>query len=137
MMTFPELIRSQEEVLRRLLLVSQHQLEIVERGDPTVLLIYLEQRNQLWGEFELLDEQLAPHKVVPPAQRVWKSAEERQLTELALKRSEELLKEIMANDQISFAKAEELKNKVEKDLRRVQLGKAAALPYAKQSQIQR
>ena len=136
-MTFPELIRSQEEILRRLLLVSQHQLEIVDRGDPTVLVMYLEQRGQLWGEFELLQEQLVPHKGVPLAQRVWKNAEERQLTELTLNRCQELLNEIMANDQISMAKAVELQEKVEKDLRRVQVARTAAPAYARQSQMLR
>ena len=135
-MTFPELIQSQEEILRRLLLVSQHQLEIVEQGDPTILVMYLEQRGQLWGEFEVLQEQLAPHKGVPPEQRVWNNAEERRLTELAMKHCEELLKEILMNDQISMAAAEELKKKVEQDLRRVQVAKTAAPGYARQSLIQ-
>jgi len=135
-MTFSELIRSEEELLKRLLLVSQRQLEIVEAGNATVLVEHLGQRQRLWHEFELLEQQLAAHKGIPPEKRVWKSAEERQQTEWALNRCKMLLEEIMANDQISFTKAAELKEKVEKDLRRVQLSKNAVPEYAKQSRLQ-
>ena len=136
-MTFFELIRGEEELLKRLLLVSQRQLEIVDMGNASVLVQHLEQRERLWQEFELLERQLAPHKGIPPEMRVWKSAEERQLTELSLNRCKTLLEEIMANDQISLAKAAEQKDKAEKDLRRVQLATTVAPAYAKQSQIQR
>ena len=123
--------------MRQLLWASQHQLEVVEQGDPTILVLHLERRNQLWGEFELLDKQLTPHKGIPLAQRVYKSADERELTELLLQRCQELLDEIMANDQISMAKAEELQKKVEQDLRRVQAAKSSAPAYLRQSKIQR
>jgi hypothetical protein len=43
----------------------------------------------------------------------------------------------MANDQIGLMKAAELKDKAEKDLRRVQLSKNVIPAYAKQSQQQR
>ena len=136
-MSFSELIRNEEELLKRLLSVSQRQVEIVDMGNATVLVQHLEQRERLWQEFELLERQLMPHKGVPPERRVWKSAEERQLTELSLNRCKMLLEEIMANDQISFAKATEQKDKAEKDLRRVQLATTVAPAYAKQSQMQR
>ena len=134
-MTFSELIQSQEELLQRLLLVSQRQVEIVDRGDPTILVMFLEQRERLWDEFELLEQQIHPHKGIPPEKRVWESAEERQRTELALNRSNKLLQDIMTNDQISFTRAVELKDKVEKDLRRVQVAKTAAPAYMRQSRI--
>jgi len=136
-MTFPELIRSQEDLLRRLLAASQQQVEVVERGDATFLDQFLRQSSRLWVEFELLDQQLAPHKGLPPEQRVWKNSEERRQTELTVKRCEELFQEIIANVQISLTKGEELNEKVKKDLRRVQQAKSAAPAYAKQSQMQR
>ena len=136
-MSFSELIQSEEQLLNRLLLVSQRQLEIVDMGNATVLVQHLEQRERLWQEFELLERQLAPHKGIPPERRVWKSAEERQLTELSLNRCKTLLEEIMANDSLSLAKAAEQKDKAEKDLRRVQLATTVVPAYAKQSQIQR
>jgi len=136
-MFFSELIRHEEELLNRLLLISQRQVEIVNLGNATVLVQHLEQRERLWQEFELLEKQLTPHKGVPPESRVWKSAEERQLTEVSLNRCKTLLEEIMANDQISFAKAAEQKEKAEKDLRRVQLATTVVPAYAKQSLIQR
>jgi len=136
-LTFPELIRSQEELLRRLLAASQQQLEVVERGDPVILVQFLEQRSRLWFEFEQLEQQLAPYKGIPPEQRVWRTPEERQVTESALNRCKELLQAILTNQQISLTKGEALKEKVEKDLRRVQRAKNAAPAYAKQSQMLR
>jgi hypothetical protein len=128
-MTFSELIQSEEEVLKRVLLASQRQVEIVELGNPGVLIDCLGQRERLWQEFVLLEKQLESHKGIPPERRVWKNAEERQLTEAALKRCEALLAEILANDQISLTKAGELKDEKEKDLRRIQQGKKAARGY--------
>jgi len=136
-MSFSELIQSEEELLKRLLVVSQRQLEIVNLGNAAVLVQYLERRAQLWQEFELLEQQLTPHKGIPPEKRAWKNAEERQITEWSLDRCKALLEEIMANDQISLAKVAEQKDKAETDLRRVQLATTVAPAYAKQSQIQR
>ena len=135
-MTFPELIRSEEELLEQLLLVSQRQIEIVEMGNANVLVYHLGRRQRLWQEFERLEQQLTPHKGIPAEQRIWKNADERQQTEKALNRCKILLEKIMENDQISLAKTAELKDKVEKDLRRVQLAASVAPAYLKQSQIQ-
>jgi len=136
-MSFFELIRSEEELLKRLLLFSQRQVEIVNLGNASVLVQHLGQRERLWQEFELLEQQLAPHKGIPPENRIWQSPEERQMTEVALNHCKTLLEEILANDQISLLKAAELKDKAEQDLRRVQLSKNVVPAYAKQSQLQR
>ena len=132
-MTFPELIRNEEMLLRRLLAASQRQLEIVESGNAAVLVEHLGQRERLWREFEQLEQELAHHKGIPSERRVWKNADERKMTEMVLNQCKALLEEILANDQISMTKAAELKDKAEKDLRRVQLAKNGALNYAKQS----
>jgi len=136
-MSFSELIRSEEELLQRLLLVSQRQLEIVDMGNSSLLVQHLQQRERLWDEFVLLEQKLAPHKGILPEKRVWESTEERLLTESALNHCKTLLEEIMATDQISLKKAAELKDKAEKDLRRVQLSKNVVPAYTKQSQLQR
>ena len=136
-MTFSELIHCEEELLKRLLMVSKRQLEIVELGNAGVLVEHLGRRERLWHEFELLEEQLTPHKGIPPEQRVWKNPEERQQTEAALNRCKGLLDEIMATDEISLAKAAKLKDEAEKNLRRVQLSKPVAPAYMKQSQLHR
>ena len=134
--SFSELIRREEELLKRLLLVSQRQWELTQAGNGTVLVQHLERRAQLWNEFELLEQQLAPHKGIPPERRVWTSTEERSLTELALNRCKTLLEQIMENDEKSLEKAAEQKDKAEKDLRRLQVGKTAAPAYLKQSRQQ-
>ena len=135
MPTFPELIRSEEELLKRLLLVSQRQLEIVEEGNVTILIQHLGQRQQLWNEFELLEQQLALHKGISPERRVWKSADERQRTESALNRCKELLEKIMENDEKSMTKMAEQKDEVEEQLGRIQRGGNAAIGYGRQSQL--
>ena len=134
-MSFPELIRSEEMLLQRLLATSQRQLEIVNTGSATVLVEHLGQQERLWHEFERLEQQLAPHKGIPSERRVWKSASERKMTEEALNRCKVLMEEIMAIYQISITKAAELMEKAEKDLRRIQLATPGALAYAKQSQL--
>jgi hypothetical protein len=135
-MSFSELIRSEEELLQRLLVVSQRQLEIVELGNSSLLVQHLTRRERLWNEFELLEQKLTPFKGIPAEKRVWESADERLLTESALNHCKTLLEEIMANDQISLEKAAELKDKAEKDMRRVQLSRNVVPAYAKQSQLQ-
>ena len=135
MATFPELIRSEEEMLKRLLLVSQRQMEVVEEGDFTVQLPYLLGKwQQLWNEFELLDRQLAPHKETLPENRVWKSMAERQITEFAQDRCKELLKTILDNYQICLTKMAAQKDEVAAQLRRIQRGGNTALGYMRQSQ---
>ena len=135
-MYFSELIRREEELLKRLLLVSQRQLEIVQSGNGTLLIQHLGQRERLWSEFEQLEVQLAPYKGILPERRVWRSAEERNLTEAALNRCKTLLTQIMANDEISLAKTAEQKDKAEQDLRRIQLTKPVVTEYLKQSRQQ-
>jgi septal ring factor EnvC (AmiA/AmiB activator) len=108
-------------------------LEIVELGDATVLMEHLGQRERLWHEFELLEQQLAPHKGILPERRIWQNAEERHLTELTLNRCKALLEEIMANDQISMEKTAARRDNVEEQLRRIQRTGTVAPAYLKQS----
>jgi len=136
-MTFSELIRSEEELLKRLLLVSQRQLELVEEGNVTVLIQHLGQRQQLWNEFEFLEQQLAPHKGIPPEHRVWRNAEERQMTEVSLNRCKELLEKILENDQACLTKTATQKEEVEGQLQRIQRGAPVATAYGRQSQLSR
>ena len=114
--------------------MSQRQLEIVEEGNFTVLIQHLGQRQQLWNEFELLEQQLAPHKGISPERREWKSTKERQMTEEGLNRCKELLDEIMANDQTSLEKTAAQKADVAEQLRRIRQGGKIAGVYGRQSQ---
>jgi len=115
-MTFSELIQNKEELLKTLLLISQRQLELVEKGKMDMLIQHLGLRQQLWNTFELLEQQLAPHKKIPSKNRVWQSAEERLMIEAALNRCEELLKKILENDQLCLTKTAEQKEEAEKAL---------------------
>jgi len=132
-MSFSELIRREEELLQRMLLISQRQLEIVDLGNATILIEHLGLRERLWHEFELLEQQLTPHKGIPPEQRVWKNAEERHLTESTLNRCKALLEEIMVNDQLSIEKTAARRDDVAEQLRRIQRTGTVAPAYLKQS----
>ena len=132
-MTFSKLIRSQEALLHRLLVVSQRQLELAKDGNVTILTQHLEQRLLLWNEFEVLEQQLAPHKGVPSEEREWKSAEERQMTEVALNRCKELMEQILAIDQTSLETVTVKKDEVGEQVRRIQQGAPVADAYRKQS----
>ena len=134
-MSFSELIRSEEELLKRLLLISQRQLELANDGNVTILIEHLGQRQRLWDEFEWLEQQLMPYKGISPERRVWKNAEERQQTEAALNRCKELMEQILANDQMSLATTAMQKKEVEAQLRRVQRAAIVAPAYMKQSQL--
>jgi len=135
-MSFSELIQREEELLKRLLLVSQRQLELVQAGNVTMLIQHLGQRQQLWNEFELLEQQLVPHKGIPSEQRVWNSVEERQMTEAALSRCKELMEQILANDQTSLTLTAAQKEEVEEQLLRVRRAATVAPEYLKQSDLQ-
>jgi hypothetical protein len=134
-MTFSELIHDEEELLKRLLIVSERQLDIVHEGNVTNLIQHLGQRQQLWNMFEELEEQLAPHKKILPENRVWNNPEERQTTEHTLQRCKELMERILANDSISLKVMESQKNDVELQLRRVQQSSAVVPAYAKHSRM--
>jgi len=135
-MSFSELIQSEEELLKRLLLVSQRQLELVQAGNVTMLIQHLGQRQQLWNEFELLEQQLVPYKGVPSERRVWKSAEERQITEAALNRCKDLMEQILEIDQKSLTMTAAQKDEIEEQLHRVQRATTVAPAYQKQSHMQ-
>ena len=135
-MSFSELIRSEEALLNRLLLVSQRQLELVQEGNVTILEQHLGQQQKLWNEFELLEQQLAPHKGIPSEKRVWFNTDERQMTEAAVNRCKDLMKKILANVQVSMAAFAAQKDEAEEQLRRVQRAAAVAPAYLKQSRQQ-
>jgi hypothetical protein len=136
-MTFSELIRCEEEVLTRLLRGSRRMLELVRDCNMTTLIQHLGQRQQILNEFDVLERQLEPYKGIPPEQRVWKNAEERQMTESALDRCKMLLDEIVAIDQESITMTATHKDEVEGQLRRVQRGSTVAPAYMTQSQLKR
>ena len=89
-----------EAVLERLLLSSLRQLELVEDGNGTELLQHLSKRQELWHEFELLEQPLTPHLRIPAERRGCMTAEEWQIIKVVVKRRENLLKNILDNDLI-------------------------------------
>lgn len=134
-MSFSELIRSEEELLERLLSASQRQLKLVDEGQVTLLIQHLGLRQHLWNEFEQLELQLAPYRGIPPEKRVWNNAEERQKTEAAVNRCKDLMEQILANDQQSLSATATQKDEVEAQLRRVRRATTVAPAYLKQSQL--
>ena len=135
-MTFSELIRSEEEILKRLLIVSQRQLELVQAEDAAVLIQHLGQREKLWNEFKLLEQQLEPHKGIPQEQRKWNSTDERQMTEATLNRCKSLMEQILENDQVSLTTMAAKKEEMEAKLNQVHRKKDVVMEYTKQSRQQ-
>ena len=134
-MTFSELIRGEEEILKRLLLVSERQVELAQDGNATALTEYLRQRLLLWHEFETLEQQLEPHKGIPPEQRKWKNDRERQMTAEALDRCKVLMEQILANDQVSLDTTAAKMKEVDEQRQRVERGATVAPAYMRQSQL--
>jgi ABC-type uncharacterized transport system ATPase subunit len=135
MNTFSSLIRKEEELLERLLYVSQRQLEIVRDGNMTTLLEHLGQRQQLWNEFEVLEEQLKPHKEIPSEERIWSNTGERQSTEDSWNRCKTLLEEIMTTDNVSLTETSVQKTETESQIKRVQKVRNVVPAYAKHSNL--
>ncbi|MDR3234573.1 MAG: hypothetical protein LBT46_13090 [Planctomycetaceae bacterium] len=133
--TFFDIIRREEQLLERLLYISRRQLEIVRNGNMTVLLQHLGQRQQLWNEFELLEEQMQPHKEVAPEQRVWKDGAERQTAEQSLERCKVMLAEILVTDNTSLDETFAQKTETELQLKRIQRAKNVVPAYAKHSKL--
>ena len=107
-----ELIRNEEELLKRLLVVSLLQLELVQDGNMILLIQHLGLRQQLWNDFEALEQQLEPYKGIPPKRWDWQSTEERQLTVSALNRCRELMEKIRGNDLMSMMLLAKQKDKL-------------------------
>lgn len=134
-MPFADLIYREEELLKRLLFVSQRQLELANDGNVTLLIQHLGNRQKLWNEFEILEEQLAPYRGIPAEKRAWKSAEERLMTESALERCKKIMEEILVNDEMCLTTTAAKKEEVETQLHRIRRGSTVAPAYLKQSQL--
>lgn len=130
--TFSELIRRKENVLLRLVPISKRQLEIVRAGDSALLLKFLQRKLVVMDEFEEIERQLAPHRDTPPEDRVWANEKEREETRKMIKRCEEHLAAILANDEISTNELAQANDEIQSELRKIrQSGKQRS--YAMQS----
>ena len=133
MPTFSELIRQKEHLLMRLVPISVRQLEIVQSADVSRLIQLLGQKQQLMYEFEEIERQLAPHREIPPEERVWSDEAERTETGAAINRCAAMLEEILRNDTRSTDELSAQKNVVEEQLRRTRQGAQIHNGYAKQA----
>jgi hypothetical protein len=115
---FAELLKKKEEMLQRLLPVSQRQLELVRRENVSDLLQHLGQKSKLLDELEALEKQLVPFKEIPVEQRTWKNETERSTAQTALEHCNELLKQIITLETQSTEEHAAQKVTVERELYR-------------------
>ncbi|MDR0870641.1 MAG: hypothetical protein LBN39_07595 [Planctomycetaceae bacterium] len=129
---FSELIRKKEELLHRLLPVSQRQLEIVRSENVDKLLQHLWRKSKLLDELAEIERQLVPFKDIPPEQRVWQNGEERETVCAAIERCNELLEQILELDTVSTEEHAAQKSSTEDELKRVRTASQVHGAYSKQ-----
>jgi hypothetical protein len=122
MSTFNELLRQKEEILRRLVPVSEQQLRIVRQNDLSVLLHLLAVKQRLMNEFESIEKQLQSFQQLPPEERSWENEAEKLSIDSRLERCEAMLEEIIQSDSMSMEELEVQKNNTEKQLKRLRQG---------------
>ena len=130
--SLPELIRTKEALLERLLSVSERQLKFVQEGDVSTLLQLLGHKQKLFDECMRIESRLEPYRSVPPEKRRWKSEAERLETAAAINRSADLHAEIIRLDEQSTQMMSEQRSAVETQLRRIQQGSRLHAAYSKQ-----
>ena len=130
--SFPALIRAMESILERLRSVSERQLKFVQDDDEVSLERLLGHKLKLFDERERISRCLDPHRDIPEEQRRWSSETERQETEAARDRCQQLLAEILRFDEQSIQlKAEQIED-VKDQLRRINQGSRLHAAYSKQ-----
>jgi hypothetical protein len=131
MKTFRELIHRKEELLRRLLPISEQQLAIVRQSNLTVLLQLLAVKQRLMNEFEAIEKQLRPFQEIPPEKREWKNETERLEVGERLECCSAMLEEIIRNDSTSMEELAVQKTDTENQLKRVRQGSKIFSSYKK------
>ncbi len=130
--TFSALIRQKENILERLVPISKRQLEFVRNGNSDLLLKFLQRKLAMMDEFEEIERRLAPLRDISPEDRIWIDEQDREETRKAMKRCEEHLAAILANDEKSTSELAQMTEEVKTQLRQVrQSGKQRS--YAKQT----
>ncbi len=117
--TFSELIRQKENILQRLVPISKRQLELVRNGDSALLLKFLQRKLAVMDEFEEIERRLTPLRDIPPEDRTWTSEREREETRKAIKRCEECLAAIIANDAMSTNELANVTEDIKSQLRQI------------------
>lgn len=93
--TLANLIAQKLQLVELLAKLSRAQMELIDGGDMNRLLTVLAAKQRLLNQLQQLEQALVPFRDEDPDQRVWASAEARELCRLNAARSEQLLAEIM------------------------------------------
>jgi flagellar biosynthesis/type III secretory pathway chaperone len=94
-----ELIDAKLAVLVQLLGLSRHQVQVIDDSDLSALLRVLAGKQQLVGQLDQLDRQLAPFTGQSSSVRVWASGQARQRCREQAARCEAVLREILLAEQ--------------------------------------
>ena len=96
-----ELIRSKRECLVQLREMGRRQLELIDEGDMTGLLDVLTAKQRSLDKLQQIERSLDPFRDQDPAQRRWRTAEDRRLCTEQLEQCERLLAEIISQEKCS------------------------------------
>ena len=125
-------MRAMQSVLERLLAVSERQLMFVQNDDEVLLNQLLGHKMKLFDERERIARRLDPYRNIPEEERCWNSETEKQETQTARDRCQQLLQEILRLDGQSIQIRSEQIETVQAQLRRMkQVGRLHAA-YSKQ-----
>ena len=130
--SFADLIRAMQSVLERLLAVSQRQLMFVQNEDETALNQLLGHKVKLFDERERIARRLDLYRDIPEEERRWHSETEKQETQTARDRCQQLLAEILRVDEQSIQIKSEQIETVKAQLRRMSQGSRLHAAYSKQ-----
>ena len=93
--TLAKLIAAKHDVLVQLRQLSRQQLDLIDEGDMSKLLVLLSAKQSLLGQLQKVERQLDPFRSQDPEGRRWESSQLRQQTRQTAERCEGLLGEIM------------------------------------------
>ena len=128
-------MKAMESILERLRSVSERQLKFVQDEDDTLLQRLLGHKLKLFNERERIARRLDPYRNIPEEERRWNSETERQETEAARDRCQQLLAETLRLDEQSIQLKSKQIEDVKEQLRRINQGSRLHAAYSKQKRM--
>jgi flagellar biosynthesis/type III secretory pathway chaperone len=105
-----ELVERKCACLAELHELSRRQLELIDGEQMSGLIDLLAGKQRLIGLLQAIDQQLGPHRGLPPAARAWSSESERTRCGALLARCEALLADILRQEKLGEERLIERRN---------------------------
>ena len=127
-----EIMTERASVLEQLLVVSQSQLKLVRGSDISSLLQLLARKQRFLDDLESCERALDPFRGIEPEKRKWDSGQDRDDCSNAMKKCEDLLKQILELDNTSESELGVIKDQTQARIKSLESCGRAANAYAKQ-----